>query len=309
MVAPSGEQFEIRGGGYRAVVTESGATLRVLEHEGRALIDGFDEDAMASGGRGQLLMPFAGRIKDGAYSFGGHRCSLPWNEPGRHNASHGLVRWVAWTLEEHTANSVSLVCRLMAQPGYPWTLDLHVLYDLSADGLTVTQTASNASSHTAPYFSGAHPYLTVGQGPVDGWELTLPAATRNEIDPERLLPRGLVAVDETDFDFRVSRPIKGLELNHAFTDLARDEDGRASVVLLDPASGQSVVLWVDGHHKWLQVYSADEVSEAPRQSLAVEPMTAQPDSFRHQYVDVAQLAPAGAPGDTFSASWGIAVGE
>ena len=30
MVAPSGEQFEIRGGGYRAVVTECGASLRVL---------------------------------------------------------------------------------------------------------------------------------------------------------------------------------------------------------------------------------------------------------------------------------------
>ena len=64
----------------------------------------------------------------------------------------------------------------MAQTGYPWTLDLHVLYDLSADGLTVTQTATNMSSEPAPYASGAHPYLRVGPGPVDGLELTLPAA-------------------------------------------------------------------------------------------------------------------------------------
>jgi len=309
MVAPSGDQFEIGAAGYTAVVTESGATLRSLEYDGRPLVDGFAEDAMAFGGRGQLLAPFAGRIEDGAYSFGGYRCSLPWNEPGRRNASHGLVRWVAWTLEEHTANSVSLVYRLVAQPGYPWTLDLHVLYDLSADGLTVTQSATNVSTRTAPYFSGAHPYLAVGDGPVDGWELTLPAATRNEIDPERKLPKGLASVESTDYDFRISRPIKGIQLDHAFTDLDRDEDGRASVVLLDPSSGHSLTLWVDERHKWLQVYTADDAVDTARRSLAVEPMTAQPDSFRHQYFDVAQLAPAGEPGDSFSASWGITVGD
>ena len=64
------------------------------------------------------------------------------------------MRWAAWTLEEHTAPSVSLRYRLMAQSGYPWTLDLHVLYDLSADGLTVTQTATNLAADPAPYAQG-----------------------------------------------------------------------------------------------------------------------------------------------------------
>ena len=43
VVAPSGEQYEISGSGYRAVVTECGAGLRLLEHEGRPLVDGYDE--------------------------------------------------------------------------------------------------------------------------------------------------------------------------------------------------------------------------------------------------------------------------
>jgi aldose 1-epimerase len=309
MVAPSGEQFEIAAAGYRAVVTEGGATLRSLTFDGRHLIDGFDESEMAFKGRGQLLAPFAGRIQDGMFAFGGFRNALPITEAGRHNASHGLVRWVAWTVEEHTADSVSLVCRLMAQPGYPWTLDLNVVYDLSADGLTVTQSVTNAGSRTAPYFSGAHPYLTVGEGPVNSWELTVPAATRNEVDPTRKLPKGLVPVEGTEFDFRISRPIKGTELDHAFTDLDRDEDGRATVVLLDPETGRSLALWMDEHHKWVQLYTADDAGDLARRSLAVEPMTAQPDSFRHQYLDVAQLAPAGEPGDSFSASWGITAGE
>ena len=57
----------------------------------------------------------------------------------------------------------------MAQTGYAWTVDMHVTYDLSADGLTVTQTATNLAEEPAPYACGAHPYLTVGAGPVDGW--------------------------------------------------------------------------------------------------------------------------------------------
>ncbi len=143
MTAPSGEQFEVTAGDYRAVVTESGAALRVLEHAGRPLLDGFAEDEMSAGGRGQLLVPWPNRIRDGAYSFDGRDLQVGLTEPARHNAIHGLARWASWTAQEHTATSITLGYRLMAQTGYPWTLDLHVVYDLSADGLTVTQTATN----------------------------------------------------------------------------------------------------------------------------------------------------------------------
>ena len=154
MTGPSGDQFEIAGGGYRAVVTECGATLRLLDYAGRPVVHGFAEDEMSGAARGQLLVPWPNRIRDGAYTFDGRDLQLGLTEPSRHNASHGLVRWAAWTPEEHAASSVSLSYRLMAQSGYPWTLDLHVLYDLSADGLTVTQTATNLGDRPAPYASG-----------------------------------------------------------------------------------------------------------------------------------------------------------
>ena len=75
----------------------------------------------------------------------------------------------------------------MAQSGYPWTVDLHVIYDLSAEGLTVTQTATNLSDRPAPYASGAHPYLSAGSG--SGRRLGAdtpclpPAAGRRATDP------------------------------------------------------------------------------------------------------------------------------
>ena len=152
------------------------------------------------------------------------------------------MRWAAWTPEEHTAHSVSLTYRLMAQTGYPWTLDLHLLYDLSADGLTVTHTATNLSEEPAPYAAGMHPYLTVGEptvGRLDALELLLPAATRCLVD-DRKLPTTDEPVEGTAYDFRVPRPLRDTVLDHAFTDLARDERGRAVVELRDPADGQGV---------------------------------------------------------------------
>lgn len=302
MLPPSGDQFAIEGGGYRAVVTESGAALRLLERSGRPLIDGFPEDAMAGGGRGQLLMPWPNRIRDGAYTFGGAEHRLALTEPSRHNASHGLARWAAWSLEEHTANSVSLGYRLMAQTGYPWTVDLHVLYDLSADGLTVTQTATNMAGSSAPYAQGAHPYLVVGGGSVDSWELTLPAATRLLVD-DRLLPVGRETVAGTPYDFRVTRPVAATVLNDAFTDLERDSGGVATVTLRDPVTGHGTELWVDERYRWLQLYTGDDTG-TPRRSLAVEPMTAPADAFRSGD-DLGALAPQGEPGHELSASWGI----
>jgi aldose 1-epimerase len=302
VVAPSGDQFEISGGGYRAVVTESGAALRVLEHEGRPVVDGFAEDAMSSGGRGQLLAPWPNRIRDGRYSYAGRDLQLGLTEASRGNATHGLARWAAWTVEEHSSASVSLTYRLMAQSGYPWAADLHVLYDLSADGLTVTQTATNLSPEPAPYASGAHPYLRVGAGPVDGWELTLPAATRLVTD-EQLIPVGEEAVEDTAYDFRVTRPIRDTVLDHAFGDLDRDENGVATAVVRSVESGEGVALWVDQRHPWLQVYSAEQ-DPVPRQAVAIEPMTAPPNAFASGR-DLVTLGAAGTGDDEFSGSWGI----
>jgi aldose 1-epimerase len=253
---------------------------------------------MSSGGRGQLLMPWANRIRDGRYSFGGRDLQLGLTDPSHGNASHGLARWAAWTVEEHTDTSVSLVYRVMAQTGYPWALDLHVLYDLSADGLVVTQTTTNLSPEPAPCASGAHPYLAVGDA-IEDLELHVPARTRVLVD-DRQVPTGTEPVSGA-YDFSSPRRIGDAVLDDGFGDLVRD-DGRATVTLTDPATGRGVALWVDEHHRWLQLFT--QPTDGPRPALAVEPMTAPADAF-NSGTDLVTLAPAGSTGDELSVSWGI----
>ena len=292
MLPPSGQQFRIQAGGYDATATESGGALRLLAHDGRALVDGFPESAMSSGGRGQLLMPWPNRIRDGRYSYGGQQLQLALTEPSRHNASHGLARWAAWSVVDQHEDRVTLGYRVMSQTGYPWTLDLRVTYAVSDDGLAVSQSATNRSASPAPYAAGAHPYLLGGSGPIDGWDLTLPASTRLLTDDERLLPTGTEDVTGTAYDFRSGRKVGDVVLNHAFTDLAR-VDGIATVRVGD------VELWVDESIRWLLVYSADDTSWA-RTSLAVEPMTAPVDAF-NSGTDLVHLE----PGATHTSTWGI----
>jgi aldose 1-epimerase len=298
MVFPSGDQFEISAAGYVAVVTESGAALRVLRHRGHDLVHGFGEAEMSGGGRGQLLMPWPNRIRDGRYSFGGRDLQLGLTDPSRGNASHGLARWAAWTVEEHTDTSVSLVYRVMAQTGYPWALDLHVLYDLSADGLVVTQTTTNLAPEPAPCASGAHPYLAVGDA-IEDLDLHVPARTRVLVD-DRQIPTGTEPVSGA-YDFTSPRRIGDTVLDDGFGDLGH-EDGRATVTLADPATGRGVALWVDEHHRWLQVFTPP--AEAARPGIAIEPMTAPADAF-NSGTDLVTLAPAGSDGDELSVSWGI----
>src|SRR5436305_11719319 len=105
---PSGEQFDLSLDDQHAVVTEVGAGLRAYSVGDRELLDGYSPDRLASSGRGQLLLPWPNRIRDGIYRLDGREHRLPLNEPERGNAIHGLVRWSNWTVADRTAERVVL---------------------------------------------------------------------------------------------------------------------------------------------------------------------------------------------------------
>ncbi|KAJ1684316.1 hypothetical protein LUZ63_020609 [Rhynchospora breviuscula] len=248
-------------------------------------------------------MPWPNRVGDGRWTWRGTEQQLPLSEPGRRNASHGLVRWASWRPVPDVApaeDAVTLGVRLMAQPGWPWTMDLAMTYALDAGrGLSVTATARNLSEEAAPFAYGSHPYLTTGSARVDDDVLELPATTRLLTDDERKLPVGREPVGGTAYDFRGGRAIGDTVLDHAYTDLERGPDGRAVVSLRSPA-GTGVDLWVDEAVRWVQVYTADDQGDRARTALAVEPCTAPPDALRSGE-DLALVE----PGATFTARWGV----
>ena len=298
----NGVQYEIAAGPYRAVVTEAGAGLRELTFRGRPLVLAHGADEPVPVALGRLLVPWPNRIDRGRYAYGGRIHQLDLSEPANDCAIHGLVRHVAWTEAEHTPDTVRLRHRLMGQPGYPYRLDLEAAYALDAEqGLTVTLTARNTGSRTAPYANGAHPYLTVDE-PIDDCTVTVTADRWQPVD-ERLIPSGPPEdVTGTPYDLREGRRLGDQVIDNAFTALRRDADGRAWIRLT--GGGRTSALWVDETYPWLEVYTADHApGDRRRRGLGAEPMTCPPNGFATG-IDVIDLE----PGAHTASSWGIMAG-
>jgi aldose 1-epimerase len=297
---PSGAQWTVRRGGDELVVVEVGGGIRSYARGGVDVVAGFGPDEMSVAGRGQQLVPWPNRLRDGRYAFGGTERQLALTEPAKHNASHGLVRWATWDLLDQTSTSITVGHRLHPQPGWAWVLELTTIYALADDGLTVTTTALNVGEGDAPFGYGAHPYLSIAETPVAEVSIRVPAAAYLETDPDRQLPVATHPVEGSDYDFRSSRPIGDLAIDTAFTDLDRAADGRWTVTLSGLASGV-VSLWGDEAYGWTQVYTgrAHPHTEGTT-GIAVEPMTCPPDAF-NSGTDLVVLRPE----QSHTGSWGI----
>jgi aldose 1-epimerase len=295
--APTGEQYEIISGSHQAVVTEVGATLRSFSVGGRDVVRGFGVEEMSTAGRGQNLIPWPNRIRDGRYTFNGVTQQLALTEPARHNASHGLARYAPWVLVEKKTDAVTNRVRIHPQPGWPSTLEVMITHQVGEDGLTVTVEATNIGATELPFGYGAHPYLTVGESTVDEVAVMVPAASYLEVD-DRLLPTEVSPVNGTVYDLREATVLGSTSLDTAFTDLRRDTDGRWRVRAV--LGERFAELWGDETMDWAQIFTGGPNRDW---SIAVEPMTCGPDAFNrgptHDGVRILT------PGQTFVGQWGI----
>jgi aldose 1-epimerase len=298
--AISGTQWSIESGGTRAVIVEVGGTLRHYSVGDVPVLDGFEADELSPASAGQILAPWPNRIRDGNYTFEQQTHQLPLTEPGRHNAIHGLANWARWSLAEQTADAITVEYELPAQIGYPWWLTLRARWSVSADGLRCEQEVVNNSPSNAPWGFSVHPYVQLPGVAVDDILLHVPGKTRILADG-RLLPIGAVGVAGTEYDFTEPRKIGDLVLDTTFGDIEHDASGITEVTIADPASPAKVVVWADDKFKYWQVFSGDTLDdERFRRSVAIEPMTCPPDSFRTGR-DLTVLA----PGERWTAAWGI----
>lgn len=305
----SGAQHTLRAGDYEAVIASVGGTVRSLTFDGRDLIVPFEADEVRPAHRGALLAPWPNRVVDGKYSFHGRDFQVAINEIARTHALHGLASWLDFVLVDGNASTATLTATIEPQGAYPWRVVVEVLFTLDADGLTQTVTATNESADAAPWGTGPHPYLVAGAGTVDDWTLTLPADEVLAVTPDRLIPTGLrpvAADDPTRFDFREPRQIEAVEIDHAYTGLARDDNGIATV-RVEASDGHGVQMTWDAACPWVQIHTADKGVGKPghRTGLAVEPMTCAPDAFNAANYDYDAGLIVLEPGASAAASWTI----
>lgn len=276
---PSGTQHEINFETQRAVIVEVGGGIRSYDDGARAVLDPYPAEAMCDGAHGTPLVPWPNRLKDGKYRFGDNEFQVAITEPSKNNAIHGFLRWSNWQVVERRANHVTMGNRIYPQTGYPFMVELQITYSLGPQGLEVTLLASNIGDAPCPFGAGQHPYLSPGIGYIDECLLTVGAQTMLVTD-ERQIPTGTTDVTGTAFDFRSGKKLGALQIDTAFGDLIRDENGLAWITLLGPDGLQSSI-WVDQTYKYLEVFTGDTLADSrKRVGLGAEPMTCPPNAFQ-----------------------------
>lgn len=297
--AASGQQFALSAGEQHVTIVEVGGGIRAYRAGDRDVLQPYPVEQMCDGAHGAPLIPWPNRLADGRYSFDRTDYQVALTEPDKHNAIHGFLHWRPWQPVERADDRITMAATLFPLQGYPFTLDVRIEYRIDHTGLTVNTTATNSGDRPCPYGCGQHPYLSPGGGLVDDCTLQLQAATRIRTDPERELPTGTESVEGTSFDFRTPRRLGDLRIDYAFTNLERDDEGRAWVRLGRP-DGQTAELWVDETFPVIEIYTADTLSpDRRRRGLGTEPMSCPPNAFQSGQ-HVIRLE----PGETTTTTWG-----
>jgi aldose 1-epimerase len=171
--------------------------------------------------------------------------------------------------------------RLLAQPGYPFSLAIEQSYAWQGDRLEIRATATNIGGRTAPYGYGAHPYFTVGSPTIDTAVLHVPARdyflSDASLDPQ--LPA--VAVDGSAYDFRRPKPVGATQFDVTYTGLTYDDEGRAALHLRSGDGTLTITCTYEEPIGFVHLYSGDTLDKRRREGLAIEPHTCLPNAFNN----------------------------
>jgi aldose 1-epimerase len=293
-----------------ATVALSGATLLGWQvHDDGELLeltDGYRNAAELreqSGVRNGVLAPFPNRIADGRYRFGGQEHDLLPGIQGDRTVYHGFARVLPFSLVEATtsADAARIVLRSNElRPGrfngYPFALDLAVVYVIGETQIQLEIEAVNVGDTAAPYAAGWHPYFRLPNGTdeVDDLELSIPAGTLIRTDAALIPVAGPGSRRELDglpeMDFRHGVALGRRVIDACYGELRFGPDGRAETALREPKTGRELRVWQESG--FMHVFTGDTLPRDRRRSVAIEPVEVMTNAYnRAEFASAITLAP------------------
>jgi aldose 1-epimerase len=228
-----------------------------------------------------LLAPWANRIDGDAYWANGRQYFLNpglgnFRYDGNHKPIHGLLAYASeWEVTGVQADdeSASVTSRLefwrypawMAQ--FPFAHTITMTYRLRNGQLEVETSIENLSAEPMPLSLGYHTYYRLEDSSRDDWQVHV-AARDSVIVDKNLIPTGAtepVALADP-------QPLRGFNLDAGFTNLVRDQAGRAE-------------FWVLGRQQKVKVLMGPKFDVAivfappGRNFICIEPMVGITNAF------------------------------
>jgi aldose 1-epimerase len=258
-----------RGRGEVQVSAATGGSIARFRWAGFDVVRPADDAALAAhnprGTGGFPMLPYAGRIADGRFTFSGRPIQLALNFGTHPHAIHGNAWQRPWRVGAMQGKySVTLVLEHdPARDGadaWPFAYRAALYYVLSGDQLAVTMTLENKDTRPFPAGMGLHPYFT--RTP----DVTLRAHVEGMWRAsDTLIPLEHVPVPP-EFDFGTPKAMDGLRSDGTFTGW----DGYAEITW--PEARRRLIIGAPEMLDTLVVYSPAEPAV-----LCVEPQSHAPN--------------------------------
>ena len=189
------------------------------------------------------------------------------------------------------------------EQGYPFLLDIVIVYRLSDAGFNITIEATNANLHSPlPFYVGWHPYFKCT---AYSSYVTLDNCTQwNHVElNSNMDPTGITNLYK---GFDGTSPIGGNETDPTFyDDEFKPRSGTATkcevlnTKIHDTVTNHTVVLWQDSNFRFVHIFTGS-MSLFKEDSIAIEPMSAMADGYNnHDHLTVLS------GGETWTGSFGV----
>ena len=246
-----------------------------------------------------FMAPWANRLEQDAFHANGKKYLLNPDLRNFHRDSRGLpmhgllANWPEWKVValEADAKAAYATCRvefwkyptLAAQ--FPFAHTVEMTYRLRAGVVEVETAVRNESVEPMPVSLGYHPFFRIHDAPRGAWKVHL-AARRRMVLTEMLLPTG----EREPLETTEVAPSETGDLTGVYTDLVRDEDGRAR-------------FWVEGERERITMACGEKydvvVTYAPpgEDYVCLEPMAGTINAMNlaaaGRYPELQSIAPGG----------------
>lgn len=212
-----------------------------------------------------FLFPFPGRVSQGSYEYKGTRYQLPTNEGGRDNAIHGFIAEAPFELVEHSLGDEDAFLNFQYSyegnyEGFPFPAQLNIGYQFIGRKLHVTFKITNTGTSSFPFGLGWHPYFIAEK--LETSKLKFQASKQLTAD-EHQIPTG---AKPNEFKSTIESQV----LDDGFL---LDDRG---VIFNATAYDLRMETFVT-NHQYLQLYTPPS-----RRSIAIEPMTCEPNAFNSE---------------------------
>ncbi|MDG6917642.1 MAG: aldose 1-epimerase [Nitrososphaerota archaeon] len=138
-----------------AVIDPLGAHVMRLSIDGVRVVRQSNDGVQTHGGIA-VLIPYAGRVKYGRYSFEGRMFQLPIGKEG--HAIHGFAKDTTWASHAMQRASVVMKAKMRAK-GYPGVLEASITYSVGKKTFSTDCKVRNVGEDAAPVVVGFHPYF------------------------------------------------------------------------------------------------------------------------------------------------------